>query len=135
MPNELELIVQSPPENVAFGIRFKSEWTGLEIVLSAEILVVELEPKILGPDRPVAADHVLDTTASSPTPVEILLRSVDEASPTRCNVTVIDYRCLPIHADATARSIEQPMTPCESQAAANRRIKIALALAEGIIAR
>ena len=71
-----------------------------------EMLIVQLVAQIVGPDRPVAGEHVFDAATTGPAPVELLLVAVDQgAAAWTGNAIIHDARVI-IDADATTAAIK-----------------------------
>lgn len=66
--NESELIVQSRSGDVTHGARrFEMEGSAAELIKRVEAVIIKLVAQIFGPDRPMAAEHIFDATATGPT--------------------------------------------------------------------
>src|SRR5439155_14999279 len=86
----------------------KSEGLSKAIVHPAKILSVELVKQILGFDRPMTADHALDTAAHCPAPIKVFCVRIDAIELAGQGAAVVAHSPVPIECNAAARRIRQP---------------------------
>src|SRR5205085_6267653 len=98
------------------------------------MLIVELIAKVFAANCPVTVEHVLNTAAADPTPVEFFFAGVDQAAAAIASVALVSDAGFPIHSDATASPVEQKLVPGETKATANGRVKITFAVTDGVVA-
>src|SRR5437588_9108806 len=76
----LEFVIQTGPHNVPLIVRFEPKIAGLarpKEPCPTEILIVERVIEVLRFDRPVTADHALNTAAHGPAPNEIFFVGIN----------------------------------------------------------
>src|ERR1700726_4983502 len=90
-----------------------------------ETLIIELVTKVLGFQSPVAAHHVFDAAAASPTPVKIFPTGMEPFPAARARVAIVDNTGFIIHTDSAAGSIEQPFAKGDTKAPTRSHVEIA----------
>src|SRR5438874_2695906 len=128
----LEFVIQPGPNDVPLIVRAEPVGVSKSSVHPAKILIVEFVKEILSFDRPVTADHALDSAAHSPAPVKFLFVSIDEVKSATVGVAIVADTRIPIHPNAAAGGIKQPLIQGDADASPERRIEIAIAVPASI---